>query len=72
MLEHSLRLSLDVIFPPPTHYPNSQKYLAPDNVLDKLMYELIFDEIRDSGELLNIFDKVEKVNLDVGEDKDVY
>jgi tubulin polyglutamylase TTLL1 len=33
MLEHALRLTLDVIFPPPTHYPNSQKYLAPDNPL---------------------------------------
>jgi tubulin polyglutamylase TTLL1 len=43
MLEHALRLSLDVIFPPPAHYPNSQKYMAPDNPLGRLMYELIFD-----------------------------
>ena len=43
MLEHALRLSVDVIFPPPTHYPNSQKYLAPDSTLGRLMYELIFD-----------------------------
>ena len=52
MLEHALRLSLDVIFPPPTHYPNSQKYLAPDNPLGRLMYELIFDEARDGNELV--------------------
>ena len=38
MLEHSLRLTLDVIYPPPCHYPNSQKYLAPDNPLERLQF----------------------------------
>lgn len=33
MIEQSFRLTLDVIFPPPAHYINSQKYLAPDNPL---------------------------------------
>jgi hypothetical protein len=33
MVEHSLRLSLDIIFPPEAHFPNTQKYLAPDRVL---------------------------------------
>ena len=43
MLEQSFRLTIDVIFPPPAHYPNSKKYLAPDHALEKLQYELIFD-----------------------------
>ena len=30
MVEHSLRLSLDVMFPPPGHYPNTSKHLVPD------------------------------------------
>lgn len=47
MIEQCLRLSLDVVFPPFTHYPNSQKYLAPDSCLDRLQYELIFDSARD-------------------------
>lgn len=47
MLEQAFRLSIDVIFPPPTHYPNSQKYLTPDNPLGRLMYEVIFDEARE-------------------------
>jgi hypothetical protein len=51
MLEHSLRLSLDLVFPPPCHYPNSQKHLAPDNVLETLRMELIFDEVRDATPL---------------------
>lgn len=38
MLEQTFRLTLDVIFPPPTHYPNSQKYLAPDNPLERLQF----------------------------------
>jgi hypothetical protein len=38
MLEHAFRLSIDVIYPPPCHYPNSQKYLAPDNPLSRLNY----------------------------------
>jgi len=47
MLEHTFKLTLDVLFPPPAHYPNSQKYLAPDNPLERLQFELIFDENRD-------------------------
>ena len=33
MVEQALRLTLDVVFPPPNHYPNAQKYLAPDSPL---------------------------------------
>ena len=47
MVEQTLKLTLDVIFPPPAHYPNSQKYLAPDNPLERSQFELIFDEDRD-------------------------
>ena len=47
MLEQTFRLALDPLFPPPCHYPNSQKYLCPDSPLDRLQYELIFDEDRD-------------------------
>lgn len=43
MLEQTFRLTLDIIFPPPANYPNSQKYLAPDNPLERLQFELIFD-----------------------------
>jgi hypothetical protein len=62
MVEHSLRLSLDVIFPPPTNYPNSQKYLAPDNPLGRLMYELVFDEARDSKEIRDLYRNCTKID----------
>lgn len=47
MLEQALRLSLDVVFPPPCQYPNTAKHLAPDSSLQSLEFELIFDEKRD-------------------------
>lgn len=38
MLEHTFRLTIDVLFPPPCHYPNSLKYLCPDSPLERLQY----------------------------------
>ena len=55
MLEQAFRLSIDVVFPPPTNYPNSQKYMTPDNAMGRLMYELIFDEARDGRELAELY-----------------
>ena len=49
MVDQALRLSLDIVFPPPCHYPNTTKHLAPDSQLENLNYELIFDEKRDGG-----------------------
>lgn len=46
-MEHTFRLTIDAIFPPTAHYINSIKYLTPDNPLDRLQLELIFDEGRD-------------------------
>jgi hypothetical protein len=65
MLEQTLRLALDPIFPPPAHYPNSQKYLCPDNPIERLQYELIFDEARDGQELEKLFQN--SSNVDMGE-----
>ncbi len=30
MVDQALRLTLDVIYPPPSHYPNTAKHLVPD------------------------------------------
>jgi hypothetical protein len=43
MVEQSLRLALDPLLPPPSHYPPNQRYYLPDNFLQNLKYELIFD-----------------------------
>jgi hypothetical protein len=44
MVDQALRLTLDVIYPPPCHYPNTAKHLVPDATLEALRFELIFDE----------------------------
>lgn len=38
MVEQSLRLSLDIVFPPPCHYANTSKHLAPDMNMEYLRY----------------------------------
>ena len=43
MVEQSLKLSLDIIYPPPCHYPNTSKHYAPMVSLPNFKYELIFD-----------------------------
>ncbi|XP_031505815.1 uncharacterized protein LOC116268178 [Nymphaea colorata] len=70
MVEQSLRLTLDAIFPPPTHYPNSQKYLAPDNPLERLQFELIFDEDRDGEEVEALFANAKKVDMGEVDEED--
>ena len=43
MVEQALKLTLDVIYPPPSHYPNNCKHLAPLVELESFKYQLIFD-----------------------------
>ena len=47
VIEHTLRLTIDPVFPIPFQYPNTQKHQVPDNPAERLQYELIFDEGRD-------------------------
>ena len=42
-VEHALRIALDPLLPPPTHYPPAARYHLCDRALEKLKYELIFD-----------------------------
>jgi tubulin polyglutamylase TTLL1 len=30
MVDQAFRVSLDIIYPPPCHYPNTSKHLVPD------------------------------------------
>jgi hypothetical protein len=43
MVEQALKLSLDLVYPPPSHYPNSARHYAPYISLDTFKYQLIFD-----------------------------
>lgn len=44
MVEHSLRLGLDPLILPPSHYPPNNRYYLSDNFIENLRYEIIFDE----------------------------
>ena len=55
MVDQALRLSLDLIYPPPTHYPNTAKHLVPDSSLENLKWELIFDERVEGEELRRLY-----------------
>lgn len=59
MLENSLRLSLDPLFPPTSHFPASKRFYLSDNYLKNLKYELIFDEDSFSGSMQNTYDFVD-------------
>lgn len=45
MVEHSLRLGLDSLIIPPSHYPPNSRYYLSDNWVENLRYEIIFDEL---------------------------
>ena len=60
MLEHSLRLGLDPIFPPTAHFPVNKRFNLSDNYLKNLKYELIFDEGSLRGPIKNDFDFVDE------------
>jgi hypothetical protein len=53
MLENSLRLALDPLFPPPAHYPPSKRFHLSDQYLKHLKYELIFDQQALPAAILN-------------------
>lgn len=38
MLDQTLRVGLDPLFPPPNHYSNNTRYMAPDCNLEKFQF----------------------------------
>lgn len=62
MVEQSFKLTLDVVYPPPSHYPNTCKHFAPMVNLESFKYELIFDSQAEGEKLRNLYKKV-KGNL---------
>lgn len=38
MLDQALRLTVDVLYPPPTHYPNTARHFVPDASLESLKF----------------------------------
>jgi tubulin polyglutamylase TTLL1 len=51
MVENTLRISLDPIFPPPSTVPHHHKYGISENAISYNKFSLIFDEERDGPEI---------------------
>jgi hypothetical protein len=62
-VEHALRLGLDPLFPPPQHYPPACRYQLCDRIMEKLKYELIFDE---KAEGRSLRERSRSCRLDLG------
>ena len=55
MIENTLRIALDPLFPCPTNWSPARRHLAPDNILETNKYELVFDENQDGPELIVMY-----------------
>ncbi len=53
MIENSMRLAVDPLFPPPQPWPNSKKHHIPD-IQSENKFDLVFDEATDAAELNNL------------------
>ena len=43
VIEQSIRIAIDPLFPPPFKWPKSKRSLVPDNFATSCKYKLIFD-----------------------------
>jgi tubulin polyglutamylase TTLL1 len=55
LIENTLRIGLDTVFPPPDNFGNNFKYNIPENSLHYNKYELIFDSDRDGPSLQALY-----------------
>jgi tubulin polyglutamylase TTLL1 len=58
MVEQTFKLTLDLAHPPPSHYPNTCKHLAPLVQLETFKYELIFDSQHEGAALTQLYTRV--------------
>jgi hypothetical protein len=58
MIEQSFKLSLDLAYPPPSHYPNTCKHFAPLVALETFKYQLIFDSQYEGEKLAKMYKRV--------------
>lgn len=52
MVENAFRVGLDPIFPPPKTFPNSKKHYISENAIYHNSFELVFDELVDSKDII--------------------
>jgi tubulin monoglycylase TTLL3/8 len=48
-------MTLDPVFSPPFEWPNNNKFYVPDNLLENLRFELVFDEVTEGKQIRELF-----------------
>lgn len=67
MVENSLRLAVDPLFPPPEHF--SQRKTVVNELCPENKFELIFDERIDGPELIEIFREKDNIIIEIDEEE---
>lgn len=67
MVENSLRLAVDPIFPPPEHF--SQRKHVVNELCPENKFELIFDERIDGPELVELYREKDNVIIEIDEEE---
>ncbi|CAD8122582.1 unnamed protein product [Paramecium sonneborni] len=74
MIENLFRIAVDPIFPPPffEEWPQNKKLFIPDNVVENNKFELIFDELIEKKNMINLFrdNKIEQECFDIEEEEE--
>ncbi|CAD8121618.1 unnamed protein product [Paramecium sonneborni] len=74
MVENLFRIAVDPIFPPPffEEWPQNKKLFIPDNVVENNKFELIFDELIEKKNMINLFrdNKIEQECFDIEEEEE--
>ena len=64
LTEHTLRLALDPLLPPTSHYSQQLRYNLSDRIIEKIKYELIFDEKYEGEDLHERLKNVKNFELE--------
>lgn len=74
MVENLFRVAVDPIFPPPffEEWPQNKKLFIPDNVVENNRFELIFDELIEKRNMINLLkdNKIEQECFDIEEEEE--
>lgn len=66
MIENTLKLTIDPLFPPPEAWPNNKKLFFGEDPLSENRFEIIFDEGCDGKDIEKLFNGRERKDTKMG------
>lgn len=55
MLDNAFKISLDILFPPPTNWPQGKRHILIDQKINSNLFTIIFDEITEGSQLKSLY-----------------